>query len=438
MTKYLLISAIIAAMGGFLNGYDTGVISGAILFIEKSFQITPAQLGLLVSSISFGAVIGAFLNGFIIDRIGRKNTILLSALFFFIGSILCFLSKNINMLIFSRVFTGIAVGVVSFAVPLYLSEISSKENRGKIVSFFQVAITLGILGAYFTNYCLSGFNDNWRFMLLFGAIPALILLLGFLFQKDTPRWLILKNRKEEAVKILEKLHNKPSENEIKEIESTVQNNDKIKFSKKLIKPFVIGIGMMFVQICTGINAIIYFTPTIFKHVGFDSDSNALFITIFIGVINFLMTFVAVAFVDKLGRKPLLYIGLSGMIMSLAVLSLSFNYNTEFIKYFAVGACCIYIISFSMSLGPIALLLISEVFPLKFRGQAMSIAIIFNFIFNFITTGLFPIFMDKFGGFITFNIFNLICILSIIFIFTTVPETKGISLEELEKKYPTID
>lgn len=437
MTRFLIFTAIIASLGGFLCGYDTGVISGALLYIEKSFQISSIETGMLVSSISLGAIAGAFLNGFVIDRIGRKHTIILSACFFFIGSLLCSISSNVYYLIISRVITGIAVGVVSFASPLYLSEISAKENRGKIVSFYQIAITLGILVAYCSNYCLSQYINNWRLMLLAGIIPAMVLFFGFLFLDDTPRWLVLKNKKEKAKKILAGYNkNSDPEYEIEQIESITKTEERIKFSKKLIKPFIIGIGIMFVQIATGINAIIYFAPTIFKHIGFASDENALFVTIFIGIINFLMTFVTFALVDKAGRKPLLYIGLSGMVLSLTILSLTFGATNSLSKYLAIGACCTYIVSFSMSLGPIALLLISEIFPLKYRGQAMSIAIIFNFIFNFIVTGLFPISLSSIGGFKTFSIFNLICILSLIFVYFVVPETKGISLENIEQKYHT--
>jgi len=199
-------------------------------------------------------------------------------------------------------------------------------------------------------------------------------------------------------------------------------------------PFVIGIGIMFVQIATGINAIIYYAPTIFKNLGFSSNQDALFITIFIGLINFLMTFVALAFVDKLGRKPLLFVGLSGMLLSLLVLSSVFVLDFSFVKYLAIISCAVYIVSFSMSLGPIGLLLISEVFPLKYRGSAMSVAIISNFIFNFIVTGLFPISLSKFGGSITFLIFALICVVSIFFVYFVVPETKGVSLEEIEARW----
>lgn len=432
---FLYITAIIAAFSGLLSGYDTGVISGAMLYIDKTFQLSPQLSGLLVSSVSIGAVLGALINGFFVDKIGRKKILLLSALIFLFGSIFCSVSQSIIQLILSRMFVGCAVGIVSFAGPLYLSEISSKNVRGGIVSFYQIALTFGILFSYLTNYYCANLEASWRVMLLIGAIPAFILFVGMLFQPDTPRWYVFADKFELAKKVLLRFDkNCNFDEEIQNIKETFKTDKKIALSKKIIMPFVVGIGMMFVQIATGINAIIYYAPTIFKTLGFSSNQDALFITIFIGIINFLMTFVAFAFVDKLGRKPLLLLGLSGMLSSLLVLSCVFAFDFTFLKYLAVISCAIYIVSFSMSLGPIGLLLISEVFPLRYRGSAMSVAIISNFVFNFITTGLFPISLAKLGGVVTFLIFALICIFSILFVCFVVPETKGLSLEEIETRW----
>lgn len=431
---YLYICALIASFGGLLSGYDTGVISGALLYINQSFEINSYMLGLLVSSVSIGAVFGAFVNGFFVDKIGRKKTLLLTAFLFFIASVFCFLSQNITQLIISRMIIGLAVGIVSFCGPLYLSEISPKEKRGQIVSLHQLAITFGILFSYLTNYLCANLESNWRVMFLIGVVPAFILFFGLLFQKDTPRWYVIKKRYDDAKKILELVGcSKNIEYEIQNISATLNKEEKIKFNKKLIMPFVIGLGIMIIQMTTGINAIIYYAPTIFKMIGFSSNQDALFITIFIGLINFLMTFVAIILVDKIGRKPLLYIGLSGMLISLVVLSGVFVLDYVFIKYLAVVFCAVYIVSFSMSLGPVAFLLVSEVFPLKYRGSAMSITIVTNFICNFLVTGLFPIALDKIGGFYTFMIFAFICILSLLFVKFIVFETKGLSLEDIELK-----
>ena len=433
--NFLYIAVFFASLSGLLSGFDTGVISGAMLYIKQSFEITPELSGLLVSSVSIGAIIGALINGRLVDKLGRKNILLLSAVIFIVGSIFCSISQNVIELILSRTFVGCAVGIVSFAGPLYLSEISSREKRGSIVSFYQIALTFGILLSYLINYICAHVEYTWRAMLFMGAIPAIILFLGMIFQSDTPRWYVLKGKFKKAKNILKKIDSKIDlDEEIENIKNTLNQDEKIKLSKKIIMPFVIGIGIMFVQIATGINAIIYYAPTIFKMLNFSSNQDALFITIFIGLINFLMTFVAFAFVDKLGRKPLLYIGLSGMLLSLLVLSGVFVINCDCAKYLAVIFCAVYIVSFSMSLGPIGLLLISEVFPLRYRGSAMSIAIISNFLFNFIVTGLFPISLNRLGGSVTFLIFALICVISIFFVRFIVPETKGLSLEELEEQW----
>lgn len=433
---YLYLCSVFASLGGLLSGFDMGVISGAVLYIQKSFSLSADQIGLLVGCASFGAVLGAVINGILIDKIGRKKVLIVSALIFFLGSILCFYSQNIIQLILSRTFLGCAVGIVSFACPLYLSEISTKEKRGAIVSLFQLAITFGILFSYFINFVFSTNSLNWRIMLSFGIVPAFIMIMGMMFCSDTPRWYVLNNQEINAKRTMQKIYNDCDyDEEINNIKSTLYNfkNEKLKFSKKLIMPFIIGVGMMFCQIVSGINAIIYYAPSIFKNAGFGSNSDVLLITIFIGLINFLMTFVAITFVDKTGRKPLLYIGIFGMMISCIILSLTFILDFEFIKYFSIIACCLYIVSFSMSLGPIALLIISEIFPLKYRGTAMSFAIVANFIFNFITTTLFPIALEKFGGSITFLFFGFICLISILFVRYIVPETKGISLEKIENQ-----
>ena len=436
MKRYLFfyLCVLIVSFGGFLSGFDTGVISGAMIYIQKSFNINSISLGFLVSSISLGAVIGALINGFLVDKYGRKKILLLVAIVFAFGSIFCSISQNILQLVFSRIIIGFAVGVVSFVAPLYLSEISIKEKRGQIVSFYQLSLTFGILFSYFVNYLCSFSEFNWRLMLLVGAFPALILFFGMLFQNETPRWLVLNNQEQEARNTFTKLNFEIDfEKEIENIKNT-QLNQNVKITKKILKPLLIGIGIMFCQIATGINAIIYYTPTIFKLIGFNSNQEALIGTIIIGFINFLMTFVAIVFVDKVGRKPLLYFGLLGMMFGLLVLSSTFIYGNELTKYLGVFACAIYIISFSMSLGPIALLLISEIFPLKYRGCAMSISIVTNFIFNFIVTGVFPILLNKIGGCLTFLSFAFICFLSILFVRFFIPETKSISLEEIEMKY----
>ena len=440
---WLYVVAIIASLGGLLSGYDTGVISGALLFINETLDLSDSLQGIVVSSVLIGAVIGAATNGILADIFGRKKIIIATAIIFIIGSILCGFAPNVYVLIISRIFVGLAVGIVNFVIPLYLSEISPKAVRGTLVSLYQWAITAGILFSYFINAAFAQAVFNWRWMLLAGVLPGLVLLIGMCFMSDTPRWLISKNKDDDAEKVLKKIEpDVDIETEIKEIKRTLKLNkktsgQKFKFKKWMIMPFVVGIGIMFAQICTGINTIIYYAPTIFKVAGFDSNLNAIYATTGIGVVNFLMTVVAIFFTDKIGRKPLLYFGLTGVMLSLISLGSAFAFEAalgENLKYVAVGSLVAYIICFAMSLGPIGWIIVSEVFPLKIRGIAMSICTVANFAFNFFVVGSFPILIHNIGGACTFWGFAAVSFLCILFVYFFVPETKGISLEQIESNW----
>ena len=440
---WLYVVAIIASLGGLLSGYDTGVISGALLFINESWNLADTTQGLLVSSVLIGAVIGAATNGVLADIFGRKKIIMATAIIFIVGSVLCAFAPNIYVLIASRIFVGFAVGIVNFVVPLYLSEIAPKQLRGTLVSLYQWAITAGILFSYFINAAFAGAVYNWRWMLFAGIVPGLILFIGMCFMHDTPRWLISKKREEEARMVFKKIEpERDTEKEIKDIQKTIRleehtTNKKFQFKKWMIMPFVVGIGIMFAQICTGINTIIYYAPTIFKNAGFESNITAIYATTGIGVINFLMTIVALYFTDRLGRKPLLYFGLTGVMLSLLTLGCAFQFAEYFgdnLKWVTVGSLVTYIICFAMSLGPIGWILVSEVFPLKIRGIAMSICTVSNFAFNFFVVSSFPILLHRIGGAWTFWGFGVVSILCIIFVYFFIPETKGLSLEKIESNW----
>ena len=401
---WLYIIAIVASLGGLLSGYDTGVISGALLFINETWVLPDTLQGFLVSSVLIGAVIGAATNGILADIFGRKKIIMATAVIFILGSILCAFAPNVYVLILSRIFVGFAVGIVNFVVPLYLSEVSPKNLRGTLVSLYQWAITAGILFSYFINAVFAQAVYNWRWMLFAGVVPGLVLFIGMCFMSDTPRWLVSKNRDDEAKKVFSKIEpDIEPEKEIAEIKETLVDNRQEKtfrLKKWMIMPFVVGIGIMFAQICTGINTIIYYAPTIFKTAGFDSNLTAIYATTGIGVVNFIMTIVAVFFTDRIGRKPLLYFGLTGVMLSLFALGTSFAFAGGLgssLKWVAVGSLVTYIICFAMSLGPIGWILVSEVFPLRIRGIAMSVCTVSNFAFNFFVVGSFPVLLHRIGG-----------------------------------------
>lgn len=433
----LILVAITASLGGLLSGFDMGVISGALLYINQTWTLSTLEQGWLVSSAIVGSVIGAAANGVLADIYGRKKIIIATALIFIAGSLMCGYAATAGWLIFSRIIIGIAVGMISFVAPIYLSEIAPEKIRGSLVSLYQLALTAGILLSYLINRIFANTELNWRWMLGSGTVPAVILLTGILFLHDTPRWLISKNRIDEARQVFRRILKKEEVeahiSEIQETLSTSSEKQKVKIKKWMLMPVFVGVGLMFVQICTGINTIIYYTPTIFNLAGFSDNISAIYATIGIGLVNFLMTFIAIAYIDKFGRKPLLYIGLSGMLISLFILSGAFAMG-ESGKWLAVASVVIYIASFAMSLGPICWIMVSEIMPLKIRGFAMSAATVANFAFNFIVVLSFLPMLEIFGKAPTFFVFGLITILSLFFVYFFVPETKGISLEKIEKNW----
>ncbi len=432
MNLQIFMIAFSASIGGLLAGYDMGIISGALLFIKNDWNLDLALQGFLVSSAIIGCVIGALANGFLSDILGRKKIILWTGVIFFIGSILSAISPNYNILVLSRIVAGVAVGMATFVVPLYLSEISPKKYRGTFVSLFQLALTFGILFAYFINAIFAKSLYNWRLMLFVGIIPSCFLILSVFFLNDSPRWLILKGRYDEAKETLKATR---QEDELEEIKKNSTKNPDFKFEKWIIYPLILGICIMFVQICTGINVIIYYAPTIFQFAGFEGETPALIATIGIGIVNFLMTFIAIFLSDKIGRKPLVYSGLFVMLISMLVLGFMFMMpDYSYSKIIIVLATLFYICAFSFSLGPVTYILTSELFPLKVRGFLMSASFGANFIFNFIVVLTFLPLLEKIGPTYTFWIFSGISFLSLLFYKFFIPETKGISLEEIEEGF----
>lgn len=425
-----------------MSGYDTGVISGALLYIRDDWPLSEAAAGLLVSCVLAGAAIGAFTNGILADIFGRKKIIVSTAFVFLVGSIACAVAPNIHFLMVSRFFIGLAIGVVTFAVPLYLSEISPEKHRGSLVSLFQLAITAGILFSYLINAAFANVPHDWRWMLFVGVVPAFILLVGMLKMSDTPRWYVMRGRYDAAVAAFKKIQ--PEIDAAAEVEKIKEvltregdGEKKFKFKKWMLVPLLIGVGAMFVQQWTGINTIIYYAPTILKFAGFGSNSSAIYATITIGVVNFLMTFVAIAFCDKFGRKPLLYAGLTGMACSLLVLGCAFQFGAalgESLKWLALGATATYIMCFSFSLGPIMLLMISEILPLSVRGVGMSLAIMSNFFFNFTVAASFLPMLEHFGKANSFWLYAGLCLFSLVFCYFALPETKGLTLEKIEQNW----
>jgi len=434
---FIYLTAGIAAMAGLLFGYDTGVISGAILFIRDQFKLTAGRTEAIVSAVLVGAVIGAALSGALADRYGRKKVIMVTAFLFGAGAIGAALANGVAMLVIFRMIIGVAIGVASYTAPLYISEISPPNARGALVSLNQLMITCGIVVSYLVDYALSLGTNEWRWMFALGAVPAIILIIGMVALCESPRWLVSHNRDEEARSVL--MHVMPSQdadNEIKTIRSSLVT--KVGSWKELAEPWVrpalvVGIMLAFFQQATGINTIIYYAPTIFEFAGFESHKVSILATVGVGVVNVLMTLVAIWFLDRIGRKPLLYIGMTGMAISLGVLGLAFHLPAfaSSAKMITVISVVFYIASFAISLGPIFWLIISEIYPLNIRGRAMSLATVANWGFNAVVASTFLTMTEKLGKAGAFWFYAVVCVAGIIFCYLFVPETKGHTLEEIE-------
>lgn len=435
--NFVYITAGIAALAGLLFGYDTGVISGAILFIKDQFQLSSATIEKVVSAVLLGAVIGAALSGALADRFGRKKVLIVTALLFSMGAIGAAFAPTVPFIIVFRFIIGIAIGVASYTAPLFISEISPPNVRGGLVSLNQLMITCGIVVSYLADYMLTMGQNEWRWMFGLGALPALILLAGMFMLSESPRWLISRNRVDEARSVLKNIMSAESvEPEIKLVQASL--SAKVGTWKDVTAPWVrpaiiVGVSLAFFQQVTGINTIIYYAPTIFEFAGFASHKVSILATIGVGIVNVLMTIVAIWFIDKLGRKPLLYIGLTGMALSLGVLGFAFYLPgmMESLKMITVLSVLFYIASFAISLGPIFWLIIAEIYPLNVRGRAMSLATLANWAFNMVVASTFLTLTEKLGKAGAFWFYAAVCIAGIVFCRFYVPETKGLSLEKIE-------
>lgn len=444
-TLFLYFIAAIAATGGLLFGFDTGVINVALPTLRGAFNLSPEDESWVVAAVLAGGMVGPFVSGPLTDTLGRKKINIIASLVFVLGSILTAVATGVAMLIFGRLLLGLAIGIVASTVPLYIAEMAPKDKRGTLVTFFQLAITLGILLSYVVGYIFEGQEDAWRSMFWSGFVPAAILFVGMLFVPESPRWLISKGCEAEALTVLEKLRSsEEAQNELAETKAMLKSEKsskgdwKLFFSKRFRIPLFIGVGIFCIQQFSGINAIIYYSTDIFKKL-FDGET-ATIATIGVGVVNSIATIVAMPFLDKWGRKPLLYTGLIGTAVCLATVGLAFymqdSLSQGLQKIMLVGGVYTYIIFFAISLGPLGWILISEVYPLKIRGFATSMASFNHWFFDFWVAFTFPRLaataLGNNGG--IFAIYMTVVLLGLLFAKYLVFETKGLSLEDIEKKW----
>lgn len=436
-----------AALAGLLFGLDIGVISGAQGFLQKDFSISDHILEMIVSALLWGAVFGTLISGILSNKFGRRKTILISAVIFILGSIVCSMAPSAHVLMLARFFLGIAVGVASFTAPLYLSEISPQRVRGSMISMYQLMITIGIVLAFLSNTWLATYatiggvtGGHWRLMLGIISIPAAIMFLGVIFLPESPRWLFLKGRKDQAISVFERMH-LPSDDiqrEVVEIEESLrvrQNGFTMLMENRNFRRAIgLGIGLQIIQQLTGINVVMYYAPRIFDIAGFSSTAHQLWGTVIVGVTNVLATFIAIAFVDRLGRKPIMYAGFAVMGVSMVTVGLLFNMDLEkspVLGTWAIGALLLFIIGFAMSAGPIIWVLCAEIFPLSARDLGVTFSTATNWIVNAIVGQTFLTLLSNFGNGNTFLLYGGLNVLFVVFFLFFVPETKGVSLEKIE-------
>jgi sugar porter (SP) family MFS transporter len=432
--SYIYPICIIVALGGVLFGFDLVIISGTVPFFTKVFGLNEFGTGWAVGCINIGAALGALIGGKLSEAIGRKKLLLICAFLFALTGLATGWAPNFNLFIIARLLSGIAVGVAAMVCPVYIAEIAPANLRGRLVTFYQLAITMGLLLAYFSNYLLlnSGEN-NWRWMFSSQTVPSLLFFFGLFFVPESPRWLIKKNKEKQAFQILAKIGgNDFAANEVENIRKSFLNEVKERVNDLLKKDvrhiIIIGIAVAFFSQADGQNSLFSYAPVIFKQAGMAEDA-AFLQSVIIGVINFLFTFIAIIFIDKIGRRKILMIG--SLLLTIDALALSFCFYSGAGGYITLILVLGFIAVYAATLGPITWVLLSEIFPNRIRSSAMGLATLVLWIANFITTASFPVLKAYFGLHITFAIHAGICLIYFVFIMKKIPETKGKTLEVIE-------
>ncbi len=473
-TSYIFKITLIITLGGLLFGYDTGVINGTQFYFSKYFELTGAIKGFIVSSALLGALAGALGAGVLSKAIGRKNSLLISAVLFAISAwgsgMPSFIPETTTLLVFFRIIGGIAIGIASMNAPMYIAEIAPADKRGNLVSYYQLAVVIGFFVVFLATYFIGGnlseeenINVGWRYMFWTELIPAVLFFSLLFYVPKSPRWLMIKNREEEALLVLQKIHgDEVAETELKQIkESLLSDKNKTKVSiyvKPMLTIVIIGTVLSVLQQFTGINAVLYYGADIFEQaLGFGAE-DILQQQVLLATVNLIFTFVAMFTVDKLGRKPLLYIGSVGMLIGFLMMGFTL-YLSDYSQINSAGlptisksegiisliGVLIFIASFAMSMGPVVWVMLSEIFPNKIRSAAMSIAVAAQWLANYLVSQSFPMIVESEanklkmdGGFwnnsLPYFLFSVFIALTIVFVWKYIPETKGKTLEEMEELF----
>jgi SP family galactose:H+ symporter-like MFS transporter len=435
-TLYVILIAITAAVGGLLFGYDTAVISGAVLFVKQQFQLSPFETEIAVASVLAGCVVGAGVAGYFADRFGRKPVLLVNAVFFGAFAAATGMANSFRPFIAARFLVGLAVGVASMVTPLYIAEIAPARVRGALVTLNQLAIVIGAVTAYCVDYYFSG-TANWRAMFYSAVAPSLIFLVALIFLPESPRWLASHGDEETAYNVLCRLDSPAEAQKYLADLHCIIDNKQLRFSDLFTARFrtalVIGLGLAIFDQITGINTITYYTPTILQMAGAHSASSAILGTVLVGGVNLLFTVLALLLLDRVGRRPLLLWSVASMALSLA--SLGYFFGEVHVSRTAILlSVLVYLASFAIGMGPIFWLLLSEIYPTAIRGQAMSLITVTIWIFDLLVAMTFLTLVNALGAKWTFWLYALASVAAFYFAFNRIPETKGRTLEEIEASW----
>lgn len=453
---YLIFLSVVAAMGGFLFGYDTAVISGTIAQVSQLFELDALQQGWYVGCALVGSIVGVLFAGILSDKFGRKLTMIISASLFSVSALGCAVCADFTQLVLYRIIGGVGVGVVSIVSPLYISEVAVAQYRGRLVSLYQLSVTIGFLGAYLVNYQLLTWSESgvlsgaplldkifisevWRGMLGMETIPALMFFIIIFFIPESPRWLIVRGQENRAMNILERIYGSATEaaGQLDETKSVLTEESSSEWSMLLksgiMKAVVIGVSIAMLGQFMGVNAVLYYGPSIFENAGL-SGGDSLFYQILVGLVNTLTTVLALVIIDKVGRKKLVYYGVSGMIVSLIFIGLYFLFGEALgiSSLFLLAFFLFYVFCCAVSICAVVFVLLSEMYPTKVRGLAMSIAGFALWVGTYLIGQLTPWMLQNLTPAGTFFLFALMCVPYMLIMWKLVPETTGKSLEEIEK------
>ena len=453
---YLIFLSVVAALGGFLFGYDTAVISGTIAQVTQLFQLDALQQGWYVGCALVGSIVGVLFAGILSDKLGRKLTMVISAVLFSTSALGCALSADFTQLVIYRIIGGVGIGVVSIVSPLYISEVAVAQYRGRLVSLYQLAVTVGFLGAYLVNYQLLAWAESgtqlsvdwlnkvfitevWRGMLGMETLPAILFFIIIFFIPESPRWLIVRGKELKAVNILEKIYNSITEakSQLKETKSVLTSETRSEWSllmkPGIFKAVIIGVCIAILGQFMGVNAVLYYGPSIFENAGL-SGGDSLFYQVLVGLVNTLTTVLALVIIDKVGRKKLVYYGVSGMVLSLVLIGLYFLFGDSLgvSSLFLLVFFLFYVFCCAVSICAVVFVLLSEMYPTKVRGLAMSIAGFALWIGTYLIGQLTHWMLQNLTPAGTFFLFAVMCVPYMLIVWKLVPETTGKSLEEIER------